>query len=102
MWARPYPGTIRHTLPSFFMSKQSQARDLIRQLLSGRGIEADFGIVMIGEQPWEVFQYERQCIAVDESSGVWVGPYGGEWKCVSAVCTVGSALQAIEILVSDQ
>jgi hypothetical protein len=84
------------------MSKQSQAKDLIRQLLAGRGIEADFGIVMIAEQPWEVFQYETVCIALDESSGVWVGPYGGEWKCVSLSCDVESAIEGVEALLGGK
>ena len=77
---------------------QLEAKGLIHQLLGQRGIEADFGIVMIAEQPWQVFQYRTDCIAVDEHSGVWVGPYGGEWRCISTSCTLIDAIDAIDIL----
>lgn len=97
-----HPGGRRlWLLPSFFMSKQTQAKELIKKALADRGVQADFGIVLIAEQPWQVFEYNTRCIAVDENSGVWVGLYGGEWRCVSSSCTVSSALEAIEYLLCE-
>ena len=70
-------------------------------MLADRGVTAYFGIVEIGEEPWQVFEYQGRCIAIDPHSGVWVGPHGGEWRCVGSSCTVSSALEAIEVLMPE-
>lgn len=80
---------------------QSQAKEYIEATLAGQGINADFGIVEIGEEPWQVFEYETRCIAIDPRSGIWIGPHGGEWRCLSPTCTVSSALEAVEFLVEE-
>lgn len=80
---------------------QSEAKNYVQSMLAGRGIRADFGIVEIGEEPWQVFEYHERCIAIDPRSGVWVGPRGGEWKCIGPSCTVSTALEAIEALIKD-
>lgn len=72
------------------------------KVLTSRGIQPDFGIVEIGGEPWQVFEYQTRCIAIDPNSGLWVGPHGGEWTCVSRTCTVSSILEALDTLTLSQ
>ena len=82
------------------MSKQSESKAHVEQVLGDRGVKTDAGIVEIAGEPWEVFEYEKRCIAIDPDSGVWIGPSGGQWICIDKTFTVSSALQAIEFLMN--
>lgn len=82
--------------------KQTEATKYIKNLLTSRKVEIEPGIVVIGEaEECRVFEYNGKCLAVDTKSGIWVGPSGGEWKCIASSCTISSALQAIEFLIKD-
>jgi hypothetical protein len=82
-------------------SKQSQATKYIKNLLTSRGVEVNPGIVLIGEEPWQVFEHNSRCIAIDFSGGVWVGMIGEKWECIATPCSVSGALQAIEFLTEN-
>ena len=82
------------------MTNQIQATRYIKNLLSGRGVNIDSGIRIIGECDWQVFDYKRKCLAIDPNAGVWVGMAGGKWKTLGA-CTVSNALQAVEFLTKE-
>jgi hypothetical protein len=82
------------------MSNQSEGKAHIQHVLRNQGVETDVGIVVIAGVPWEVFEYEMRCIAIDPDSGVWIGPSGGQWACIDKRCTVSSALQAVEFLLN--
>jgi hypothetical protein len=79
-------------------SKQTQATTYIRNLLAGRNLQIEPGIVLLGgDEAWQVFEYRKKCIGIDPSANVWVGPSGGEWRHLGT-CTVSGALQAVEFL----
>jgi hypothetical protein len=78
--------------------KQAEATRYISSLLESRNIRTDFGISEVGEEPWQVFEYNGKCIGIATNGSVWTGLSGGDWKCISSTCTVSSALQAIEFL----
>ena len=78
--------------------KQADATRYINSLLESRNIRADSGISEVGEEPWQVFEYNGKCIGIATNGSVWTGLSGGGWKCISSTCTVSSALQAIEFL----
>ena len=82
------------------MSKQSKSKAHIQEILKGRGVGTDAGIVLIAGERWEVFEYEMRCIAIDPNSGLWIGPSGGQWTCIDKTCCVSSALEAVEFLTS--
>ena len=80
------------------MSKQSQATKYIRDLLKGRRLEIESGIVLLGsDEAWQVFEYRKKCIGIDPNSHIWIGISGGEWRSLG-VCTVSGALEAVEYL----
>lgn len=87
-------------MPKF--PKQAQATNYIKNLLASRNIQIEPGILTIGEvEECQVFEHNGKCLAVDTKSGLWIGPSGGEWRCIDHACTVSSALQAIEFLLKD-
>lgn len=78
--------------------KQSQATNSIKNLLSGRNIRLEPGIVIIGEaEECQVFEYGKKCLAIDTKAQIWIGPKGGDWRSLGE-CTVSTALQAIDYL----
>ena len=80
-------------------SKQDQATTYVKNLLAGRNIRLEPGIVILGEaEECQVFECRNRCLAIDTKSGIWIGPSGGEWRQISSSCTVSSALEAIEFL----
>jgi hypothetical protein len=81
--------------------KQAEATRYIGNLLEGRRVKTESGISEIGGEPWQVFEYNGKYIAIATNGSLWVGLSGGEWRCISDTCTVSSALQAIEFLISD-
>ena len=82
------------------MSKQEEATRYIKNLLASRGVHIESGISLIGECDWQVFDYQRKCIAVDPTGGVWIGMSGGKWNPLGT-CTVSNALQAVEFLTKE-
>ena len=84
------------------MSKQSEGKQHVEQMLADRGVKSECGIVEVGEQPWAVFEYKRRCIAIDPRSGVWIGQFGGNWQCLSSLCTVSSTAEAVEFLLNER
>ena len=84
-------------MPQF--PKQVEATTYIKNLLASRNIQIEPGIFILGEaEECQVFEYKNRCLAIDTKSGQWIGPSGGEWRCIANSCTVSSALQAIEFL----
>ncbi len=83
------------------MTKQTQATNYIKNLLTGRDFKIEPGIVLFGDEGWQVFDYQRKCIAVDPTGGVWIGMSGGKWNPLGS-CTVSNALQAVEFLVNGE
>ena len=82
--------------------KQEQATTYIKNLLSGRNIQLEPGIVILGEaEECQVFEHRKKCLAIDTKSGIWIGPSGGDWRQISSSCTVSSALEAIEFLLKE-
>ena len=87
-------------MPKF--PKQAEATRYIKNLLSSRNIQIEPGIFILGEaEECQVFEYNGKCLAIDTKSGIWIGPSGGDWRCIDQTCTVGSALQAIDFLLKD-
>ena len=82
------------------MSKQLEANRYITNLLASRGIHIESSISLIGECDWQVFDYQRKCVAVDPTGGVWIGMSDGKWNSLGT-CTVSNALQAVEFLTKD-
>lgn len=84
-------------MPKF--RKQAEATSYIKNLLAGQGPEIQPGIILIGEdEPWQVFEHNGRCVGIDPNSGVWIGPSGGQWRCLASSCTVSAAFEAIEFL----
>jgi hypothetical protein len=81
------------------VSRQSEAIKYIQLILKQRGLSIEPGIYLVGEDPWQVFEHRNRVIGVDTNSGLWVGPSGGKWKCLSSSCTVSSAAEAVEFLI---
>ena len=79
------------------MSKQEEATRYITNLLASRGVNIESTISVIGECDWQVFDYNRKCLAIDPNAGVWIGMAGGKWKTLGTR-TVSNALQAVEFL----
>jgi hypothetical protein len=77
--------------------RQTQATKYITDLLASRNLKIEPGIVPIGDQPWQVFEYEKKCIAIDTNADLWIGRVGEEWNPLGS-CTVSSAIKAIEYL----
>ena len=87
-------------MPKF--PKQAEATKYLKTLLASRHIELEPGIIVLGEaEECQVFEFNKKCLAIDTKSGIWIGPSGGEWRCIDRTCTVGSALQAIEFILKD-
>lgn len=87
-------------MPKF--PKQVEATRYIKNLLSSRNIQLEPGIFILGEaEECQVFEYRNRCLAIDTKSGIWIGPSGGDWRCIDRTCTVGSALQAIDFLLKN-
>lgn len=82
------------------MTSQIQATRYIKNLLASRGVTIESTISLIGECDWQVFDYNRKCLAIDPNAGVWVGMAGGKWNNLGA-CTVSNALQAVEFLITE-
>jgi hypothetical protein len=82
------------------MSKQTQATRYIKNLLASRGVNIESGISLIGECDWQVFDYQRKCLAIDPNAGIWIGMSGGKWNPLGK-CTVSNALQAVEFLTKE-
>ncbi len=82
------------------MSRQTEATRYIKNLLASRSVNIEPGIVIIGECDWQVFDYQRKCLAIDPNAGVWIGMSGGKWNPLGA-CTVSNALQAVDFLTKD-
>ena len=82
------------------MSNQMEATHYIKKLLASRGVNIESGISIIGECDWQVFDYQRKCLAIDPNAGVWVGMAGGQWNSLGR-CTVSNALQAVEFLTKE-
>ena len=82
--------------------KQAEATRYIKNLLASRKVELEPGIVILGEaDECQVFEFKKRCLAIDTKSGIWIGPKGGDWRCIANACTVSSALEAIEYLLKD-
>jgi len=71
-------------------------------MLKQRGIRVEPGFLQVVEQPCMVLEINDRSIAVDPSSGIWVGRMDCQWECVDRTCTVSGALQAIEFLIEDE
>lgn len=82
------------------MSKQSEAINHIRSLLVQRGIHLEAGVFLVDEIEMRGFEYREKYVAVDLSSGIWVGGVNGKWQCLASTCTVSSAAEAVEFLLS--
>ena len=83
-------------------TKQAQATNHIKSLLSSRNILLEPGVIVLGEaEECQIFEYNNRCLAVDTKSGLWVGNLGGDWRQISNSCTVSGALQAVEFLTQD-
>jgi hypothetical protein len=83
------------------MTKQIQATNYIKNLLTSRKLNVEPGIVLIGECDWRVFDYNRKCLAIDPNAGVWIGMSGGKWNPLGT-CTVSNALQAVDFLTKNK
>lgn len=81
------------------MSKQTEATQYIKNLLASRQVRIEPGIVLIGEEGWQVFDYQSKCIGIDPNAGMWIGS-GQGWKSLGP-CTVSTALQAVDFLLQD-
>lgn len=88
--------------PLIFMKfpKQAEATRYIKNLLTSREISLEPGIVLIGEDPWQLFDYQDKCIGIDTSAGLWIGHSGQDWKSLGT-CTVSNALQAVDFLTKE-
>ena len=82
------------------MSRQTEATRYIKNLLASRSVDIEPGIVIIGECDWQVFDYQRKCLAIDPNAGIWVGMSGGKWNPLGT-CTVSNALQAVDFLTKE-
>lgn len=80
--------------------KQTEAITYIKTLLAGRNIKVEPGIFEVGEEPWQVFERNGKCIGIATNGSLWTGLSGGDWECISSTCTVSSALQAIEFIIT--
>jgi hypothetical protein len=81
------------------MNKQLEATRYIKNLLSSRSFNIDPGIVLIGEEGWQVFDYQSRCIGIDPNAGLWIGS-GQGWKSLG-FCTVSNSLHAVDFLTDD-
>jgi hypothetical protein len=81
-------------------SKQAEAILHIQSLLKQRGLSLEPGVFLVGEEDMRGFEYKEKYIAVDMNSGMWTGRVGSKWRCLSPVCTVSSAAEAVEFLIS--
>ena len=87
-------------MPKF--PKQAEATRYIKNLLSSRNIQIEPGVFILGEaEECQVFEYKNRYLAIDTKSGIWIGPSGGEWRCIANTCTVSSALEAVEFLLKN-
>jgi hypothetical protein len=81
---------------------QKEAVNQIQSFLKQRGIELEPGYLQVVEQSCIVLEIDDRSIAVDPSSGVWVGKSDGKWECIDQTCTLGGALEAIEFLINKE
>jgi hypothetical protein len=81
------------------VNKQAEATRYIKNLLASREVRIDAGIVLIGEEGWQVFDYQGKSIGIDPNAGMWIGT-GQGWKSLG-LCTVSIALQAVNFLTQD-
>jgi hypothetical protein len=79
---------------------QKEATNYLKDLLSSRGIQVEPGIFLVGEEGWQIFEFNQKCIGIDPSAAIWVGHSGQKWECISATSTVSGALQAVEFLMN--
>jgi hypothetical protein len=82
-------------------SEQKKDTKHIQSILTQRGLSIEPGIYLVADDAWQLFEYKEKCIAVDTNSGIWVGPVGGRWQCLSSTCTVSSIAQAVLFLIGD-
>ena len=83
------------------MSKQSQAITHLQTILSQRSLSLEAGVFIVGEEAMRGFEHNEKYLAVDMSSGIWIGQAGSKWQCLSTSCTVSSAAEAVEFLIKD-
>jgi hypothetical protein len=95
------PGEVKVPRPIFFMT-QRQAINHIQSMLKQRGIKVEPGFLQVVEQPCMVLERNDRSIAVDPSSGIWIGKVDCTWECIDHTCTVSGALQAIEFLIETE
>ncbi len=82
------------------MTTQIEATRYITNLLASRSVHIESGISLIGECDWQVFDYNRKCLAIDPNAGIWIGMSGGKWNPLG-ICTVSNALQAVDFLTKE-
>jgi hypothetical protein len=85
------------------LSKQAEAINHIKQLLTERGLNtASRKMTLPDSQQWFVFEFNQKQIGIDSASGVWVRESERQdWRCISTPCSVSGAIQAVEFLTSD-
>jgi hypothetical protein len=86
-------------LPLFFMRKQSEASNHIKELLSKRGLDIRSGkLTLPDDQQWIVYERGKKQVGIDTASGVWVRIKDNDWRCIGMPCTVSCAIQAVDFL----
>ena len=79
-------------------TRQAEASDHIRELLSERGFDiSPRAVTLEGNKSWLLFERAARQVGVDPESGIWVrASRSDEWRCIEAACTVGGALEAVD------
>ncbi len=77
--------------------RQKEAARYIQNLLDNRGIEYEYGILDVLEQPCIILEKDHKYIAVDPGSGIWTGSEG-KWNQIEQTYTLSGVLVAIEFL----
>jgi len=80
--------------------KQTEAANLIHQLLTQRGLDIPSRNLNLEESRlWVVWENRGRQVGIDSGSAIWVREGDlHNWRCIAMPCSVSGALQAVEFL----